>query len=357
MLTTWTRGPSRSLQPSKMTHGLLMGRLERSVGRIPARLRESLMSWSCTRKTHVETASGRLVRIRHLLVAQQVARHPRSPTLPRANGRWEFTEPSEYHAHVYIPPLADYNKPRAPSRDPQGDIDTFSDDEKIFFIHFLRWRLREGPVPPKLVLWWELGREAPHHDHLSWKKHWEDNPSMPDRIYSEARERRDRETEMESNRSRTVSPPVTLRLYNKHSNHRGVHPCPSHNKSAARPTRRRVTDDDIKAMALYMVEKRRVWNKYTSHSGCWREFANRPQNRARRNLHAWDSIARKQGHRIKEVFDELMGLDENEDDRSLGRNTITVPHRVVQAQVGQPQPTTSTSTAIVETCCAMDADA
>ena len=41
------------------------------------------------------------------------------------------------------------------------------------------------------------------------------------------------------------------------------------------PVNQKVTEDDIAAMALYMVEKRHVWSQYKNHFQSWEEFAQR----------------------------------------------------------------------------------
>ena len=37
------------------------------------------------------------------------------------------------------------------------------------------------------------------------------------------------------------------------------------------------TEGDLRAMALFMVEKRRVWHKYKSRYDAWKHFGNRPE--------------------------------------------------------------------------------
>ncbi|KAI0750769.1 hypothetical protein C8Q80DRAFT_1153837 [Daedaleopsis nitida] len=256
---------------------------------------------------------------------------------------------SEYHDNTYIPPSIDTVKPRAPPRDFGGDIDTFTDEEKVFFIQYLCWRLREGPLPRSWFCVGNWGRRsaAPHHDHLSWKRHWDNHPSMPDQIYIEARKRCEREASTESDLRRTASPPVTLRLSDSRSDHhRGIHPWTYRGKRAAQHGRKAVTDEDVRAMALYMVEKRRDWNKFKSHAECWWEFAERPQNRERRNFNAWNCAARQNADRIMDAYDELMGWKEDEGHCERGSNRRGPSRHITQhqPQASQPQPAASTST-------------
>ncbi len=63
----------------------------------------------------------------------------------------------DFHADTFIPASTTFAKPTAPRRDPR-DNSLFTDDDKIFFIHFLRWRLQTGDVPARSVLEWELAQ-------------------------------------------------------------------------------------------------------------------------------------------------------------------------------------------------------
>ena len=63
----------------------------------------------------------------------------------------------EYHAEALIPPFDSSAKPRPPRRSSTEDASTFLDAEKVFFIHYLRWRVRQGPdFPKKAALYEEL---------------------------------------------------------------------------------------------------------------------------------------------------------------------------------------------------------
>ncbi len=66
---------------------------------------------------------------------------------------------TDFHAGTQIPPLTVYSKPKAPLHKPGNN--RFTDDDKVFFIHYLRWRLRrEGPIPTRAVLYAELAEQV-----------------------------------------------------------------------------------------------------------------------------------------------------------------------------------------------------
>ena len=67
----------------------------------------------------------------------------------------------EFHGGTYIPPSDSTHEPVLPQREPDdSDLHRFTDEEKIFFIRYLRWRLREDRVPSKDTLFKELAKEV-----------------------------------------------------------------------------------------------------------------------------------------------------------------------------------------------------
>ncbi len=66
----------------------------------------------------------------------------------------------EYHGETCIPYLPPGIKPKAPRRDPQPGHLRFTKEDKIFFIHYLKYRLRKGPVPSKEQLYRELAKQV-----------------------------------------------------------------------------------------------------------------------------------------------------------------------------------------------------
>lgn len=66
----------------------------------------------------------------------------------------------EFHAGTFIPPSFGLTAPRPPHRDQSQDVPkfTFTDGDKVFFIHFLHWRLGQpGAIPFKQDLYDALG--------------------------------------------------------------------------------------------------------------------------------------------------------------------------------------------------------
>ena len=66
----------------------------------------------------------------------------------------------EYHDEIRIPFLPPGVKPKAPRRNPRDDNPKFTKEEKIFFIHYLKYRLRKGPAPSKEQLCSELAKQV-----------------------------------------------------------------------------------------------------------------------------------------------------------------------------------------------------
>ncbi|KAI0774193.1 hypothetical protein C8Q74DRAFT_816241 [Fomes fomentarius] len=214
----------------------------------------------------------------------------------------------DFHADTYIPPSTTFAKPTAPRRDPR-DTSLFTDDDKIFFIHFLRWRLQSGDVPARSVLEWELAQAAPHHSERSWKKHWDANPSLPDDIYIAACKRAENEARMyESShpwQSTGAHPGDSAEDEGGASAHYSNTPrmvC----KSSSRRGKCSVTEEDLREMSLFMFEKRHVWHEFKSPHDAWVTFGNRPKNRERRSTSAWYSVARQHKDKIMKYYGELM---------------------------------------------------
>ncbi|KAI0723215.1 hypothetical protein C8Q76DRAFT_388425 [Earliella scabrosa] len=244
-----------------------------------------------------------------------------SPSLSPASDRSRpaFTLP-EYHANTLIPPSSTSTKPHCPPRrDPRSNRNPFTPDDKIFFIHWLRWRLREGAVPPRAVLEWELGQETPQHDEKAWKKHWDDNPLLPDQIYIAACQRAKNEIRIFEERELVLSPAPTpsvasndeLPTDRRHGRERtlGYRNNSDLPKVSASPRARRsrATEQDLRAMAHYLFEKRAVWNKeFSSHYEAWKRFGERPENRTRRSPNAWNCLARVYATKIEQYCDEYI---------------------------------------------------
>lgn len=67
----------------------------------------------------------------------------------------------EFHAGTFIPPSFGLVTPRPPHRDRSQDFTKFTDEDKVFFIHFLHWRLGQpGAIPSKQDLYDALGNQV-----------------------------------------------------------------------------------------------------------------------------------------------------------------------------------------------------
>lgn len=86
-----------------------------------------------------------------------------------ASGRVLRGDPiPDYHAGTYIPPSPTVSrKPEAPSEESHArPASHFTDADKIFFIQYLRWRLRDiERLPSKLTLLEELAKEVSQDRH------------------------------------------------------------------------------------------------------------------------------------------------------------------------------------------------
>ena len=66
----------------------------------------------------------------------------------------------EYHDEVLIPPSDPAVKP-APPRRPPGDRNArFTPEDKVFFIHYLRWALHSDPTLTRSELYEGLAEEV-----------------------------------------------------------------------------------------------------------------------------------------------------------------------------------------------------
>ncbi len=71
----------------------------------------------------------------------------------------------EYHAGTLIPPLVPWSRPKPPVRGSDNDHEghRFTDEDKVFFIHFLKWHLSQGRgarIPEREDLYLLLARQA-----------------------------------------------------------------------------------------------------------------------------------------------------------------------------------------------------
>ncbi|TBU60836.1 hypothetical protein BD310DRAFT_922186 [Dichomitus squalens] len=217
--------------------------------------------------------------------------------------------PDGFHGDTLIPPSDGSMKPPLPAV--MGEPGSkFTKEEKIFFMHWLRWRLREGPLPKKETLFRELEVELPHRTAEVWKKHWGDHSEQPDRVYIDARKRVDREEEL---RGSPLTDNDGADEYEKEEEsdddqgspyEDGASPtAASHTllgksnkaRSKGRTTCVPVKDEDLRAMALYRYENDAIWGTFEYKKTPWIAFSRRPQN-SKRSGPAWSSIANNPRH-------------------------------------------------------------
>ncbi|TBU32854.1 hypothetical protein BD311DRAFT_654008 [Dichomitus squalens] len=215
----------------------------------------------------------------------------------------------EFHAGVQIPPSNVSVKPKAPRRNVADR--RFTDQDKIFFIHFLRWLLHKGPVPEREAIHNILAEQTPHHNADSWKRHWDDYPVLPDKIYIEARKRgnyqalaSDTPSSVSVERGYEEDMADTNRVLLTSEPALGSKAEPV--LSVRTPTRPKggipVTDNDFREMAKYMYERRHVWYNYPSLKSRWQEFGQRPEN-LKRSVDAWYCVERDRGKVLQQYYD------------------------------------------------------
>ncbi|KAI0723220.1 hypothetical protein C8Q76DRAFT_388520 [Earliella scabrosa] len=227
----------------------------------------------------------------------------------------------QYHDFTHIPHLPPTIIPKPPRRNSEDLSDPrFTDEDKVFFIHYLQWRLRDGPVPKKEQLYAELAKQTPHHDAEAWKRHWADAPELPDQVFIAARKREKQEAASQAGAEVSDEGPSSGTRTGESSD--GGEDCDDHDDAGtfpmsasqvrqARlppPPRRRagtkVTEEDLRRMARYMVAKVPPLGQARTFQGYWREFAERPKNKARRTLAGWASAARDHADELSVYFKE-----------------------------------------------------
>ncbi|PIL37072.1 transcription factor [Ganoderma sinense ZZ0214-1] len=234
----------------------------------------------------------------------------------------------EYHDEVRIPHLASGVKPKPPQRDLQHNNRRFTKEDKVFFIHYLKYRLRKGPVPSKEQLYGELTEQAPHHNADSWKRHWDKACTLPNQIYiqalkrvnsrrqeprrpaprakqdpAESSEAEDEEEDEEEEGDATPAEPSDDPVSEPTASRKRA-PTAKKAQGGPVPHRCKVSDEDIRAMAQYIVEKRKCdgWEALKGPDR-WEEFASRPEN-IKRRLNAWIGITYSRARDIQAYIQE-----------------------------------------------------
>ncbi|TBU49418.1 hypothetical protein BD309DRAFT_1014862 [Dichomitus squalens] len=68
-----------------------------------------------------------------------------------------------------------------------------------------------------------------------------------------------------------------------------------------------VTEDDVRRMARYMYERRKVWAKCPSFTSRWAAFARRPENQ-KRSVDGWRSVERRREQDIQRYYNEYAAV-------------------------------------------------
>ncbi|KAH9899956.1 hypothetical protein C8Q73DRAFT_341116 [Cubamyces lactineus] len=221
----------------------------------------------------------------------------------------------------------------------------FTDADKIFFIHYLEWRMQDvDPDITKSGLCEEVARYAPHHSGKSWMKHWRKHPQRADEIFSRGHDNGSavpppraspgtftgtpstsstQKTNRAGERTSELEGESTLGSDSGGSyKPRGPDGRSTADPSVAISTKKKqwrtrqmtmqkqaVTEADLRAMAQYRFEKYKGWPSYITCKERWRGFAERKENAARRSLLAWMAIERTHGKYLQAYFEELCQAD------------------------------------------------
>ncbi|KAI0327096.1 hypothetical protein GY45DRAFT_1328013 [Cubamyces sp. BRFM 1775] len=254
-------------------------------------------------------------------------RSKRGPTffaaLPTGVRRRQASPVPMFHAGTRIPQSQTIIKPTPPTSE-EGSGNRFTDAEKVFFIQYLQWRMRDDPTVTKDELCEELAEAIPQHDAGAWKRHWDKYPELPDQIFIEGRKGAARATRTHSGTTASDSDESQgsedgegetdssgsdseseSEASDRASSPRPAAPVKTPAKRG-RPRKQEVTEDDFRAMARYKFENRKTWHTYTSEQARWRDFASRPENAARRSLPAWVTIVLKRADELQAYYQEYV---------------------------------------------------
>ncbi|KAI0353575.1 hypothetical protein OH77DRAFT_1522453 [Trametes cingulata] len=201
-----------------------------------------------------------------------------------------------FHAGTRIPPgSSGRKKPAPPVPEDEDSAGTrvgshkFTHSDHIFFIHYLRWRLFDNPRVSKRSIFEGLAEQTPNHDAEAWRRHWDKFPELPDQIYIELAQR-DNTSFDHSATSATDSSLTSLEedSSNECNPDSGTEDRSTSSDQQVRPPGgRSITEEDVRAMARYRLEKAKEWSVRTNRKGFWRDFAMRPENAAKRSWDAW----------------------------------------------------------------------
>ncbi|KAI0375554.1 hypothetical protein BV20DRAFT_1047850 [Pilatotrama ljubarskyi] len=240
-----------------------------------------------------------------------------------------------FHAGTRIPSSSGRMKPMPPvleDNDSEGarvGSAKFTCSEHIYFIHYLRWRLQDDPTITKQSLFRELAEQTPNHDAEAWRKHWENHPELPDQIYIELGQREGIPSDLrrqarsararESSASESSLTPVDDTSDDEYDSDSGDEDSSAFSNRRRRATSstlrqgRAITEEDIRAMARFRLERAEEWSTRTNKKRFWTEFALRPENAAKRSLDGWARAEKSRWKEFQLYYDEYeaQGLKES----------------------------------------------
>ncbi|RPD67271.1 hypothetical protein L227DRAFT_605668 [Lentinus tigrinus ALCF2SS1-6] len=253
----------------------------------------------------------------------------RPPTSTSSNAACHGPSLSELisqHAGMKAPLLPPSVKPKPPQKpattQESGRIGKFTNEEKIFFIQFLRWRLeRDGPTPDKFKLCRALSREAPHRSADAWRRHWETDPQLAEAMLRVAGARHraaagtfaqnqsgehaaldycddEGEEEYEGEEDDTEEEGSDAYVPADDSE---VESRPR--KKVVRPTCLKVTEDDIRDLARYKLERRDGWDETMTNRARWGDFTSK---NTKRSFWAWVQVVASRAKEIDQAMEELL---------------------------------------------------
>ncbi|KAI0776106.1 hypothetical protein BD413DRAFT_649394 [Trametes elegans] len=238
----------------------------------------------------------------------------------------------------------------------------FSDAKRVFFIHYLRWRLAEDDTLDKEDLYVELAELVSHHDVDSWKDHWSKHPQLPEKIFINAtRSLRCGSASDDSDAGvrRAAGPGIGSNESASEYHPAGEYPreeassdletvCTTRARDAHAQSPRLpvpVTEDALKAMGRYRLEMAAIWDRIPIQRACWKAFAARPEvcicsnwwrvvwqaqatwQNVKRSLDAWSQVELRRGYAI-EHYPQLLP----EQDQELRRTVAMEPAAVTTSR-------------------------
>ncbi|OJT04113.1 hypothetical protein TRAPUB_5158 [Trametes pubescens] len=227
------------------------------------------------------------------------------PPAPISGSRRTRGEPvADFHAGTRIPFTEGRMKPSPPLAEDAGTGGRFTPADHRFFIHYLRWRLAKDPLVTREVLYDELAEQTPSHDADAWRRHWDNHPQLPDQVVIEAgkraavprtSQRSDEPLQHTATGEGSAESAGEDGSDEEREQDEGQNARPSTKRAPVRrPGKKRgertlVTDEDLRAMARYMLDQE--WS-LPGPKRRWQEFAERPEHGGKRSYEGWYAIAR-----------------------------------------------------------------